>query len=429
MPVRADVLTFVEKGQRMYEEPRSAARHPAGFRFCKEYWPLCVLLLLLGLTPPLQAETANLRQGCVERHDPDVDYFPQKATFTQASGLEIEYHRNYKVLRVLQPWPGATAPVEYLLLQCGTPAPEGHENALRVEVPVRSVISLSTTQLPNLRDLGRLEQLVAVDDGRYINTGEVVELLRDGAVAEVGNGATINVELVLALAPDLVLANGFNPETDAHPVLLEAGIFTAINADWLEPTLQGRAEWLKFVALFFNEEARAEALYAQLLADYEEAAQLAADVPEAARVTALLNTFSPYSDAWIIPGQTSWVGQLMRDAGAKYVLMDEVPGAVNQPFDFESVFAAGLDAPVWILNRFLLGSQEALLREDERYAEFAAFRAGKVYNSDARVNEHGGNDYWENGLARPHLLLRDLVKLFYPALLPEHELMFYRRLL
>ena len=108
--------------------------------------------------------------------------------------------------------------------------------------------------------------------------------------------------------------------------------------------------------------------------------------------------------------------------------MDAVPGAVNQPFDFETVFAAGIVAPVWILNRFQMGSLAALLAEDERYAEFAAYRASAVYNTDARVNEFGGNDYWETGLARPHLLLRDLVKLFYPELLPQHELMFHRRL-
>ena len=405
-----------------------AARHPAGFYFSNVAWPLLILLLLLGLVSPLVAQDANLTQGCVADFDPTVDYFPHKATLVNASGLEIEYHGHYKLVRTLQPWPGAAAAVEYLLLQCGTPLPAGHEDALAVEVPVNRVISLATTQLPNLLDLGHIDQLIAVDNGDYVNTPAVLTMLREGALAEVGNGPSINVELVLELAPDLVLANGFNPETDAHPVLLEAGVFTAINADWLEPGLPARAEWLKFIALFFNEEARAEALYAQLMADYAAAAALAATMPVGERVTALLNTFSPYSDAWIIPGQQSWVGQLLQDAAVNYVLMDAVTGAVNQPFDFETVFAAGIDAPVWILNRFQMDSLAALLAEDERYAEFAAYRAGAVYNTDARVNEHGGNDYWETGLARPHLLLRDLVKLFYPELLPQHELIFHRRL-
>lgn len=390
--------------------------------------PLLMAALLALLTASLAAQDGNLTQGCVEDFDPAVDYFPDKATLVNASGLEIEYHGHYKLLRTLQPWPGAESALEYLLLQCGAPAPEGHADALMIEVPVNSVISLSTTQLPNLLDLGQLDKLVAVDSGNYVSTAEVVAMLQAGQLAEVGNGATINVERVLELAPDLVLANGFNPETDAHPVLLEAGIFTAINADWLEPGLPARAEWLKFIAAFFNEEAAAEALYGRLMADYDAAAALAAAVPEEERLTVLLNTFSPYSDAWIIPGQESWVGRLMRDAGVNYVLMDEVTGSVNQPFDFETVYEAGLDAPVWILNRFLMGSLEALLADDERYAGFAAYGNDAVYNTDARTNEQGGNDYWETGLARPHLLLRDLVKIFYPQLLPEHELTFHRKL-
>jgi iron complex transport system substrate-binding protein len=65
---------------------------------------------------------------------------------------------------------------------------------------------------------------------------------------------------------------------------------------------------------------------------------------------------------------------------------------------------------------------------DERYANFAPLNNGRVYNANARLNEHGGNDYWENGIAEPHLVLADMIKILHPELLPEHELKFYRRM-
>jgi iron complex transport system substrate-binding protein len=252
-------------------------------------------------------------------------------------------------------------------------------------------------------------------------------MIEAGDVVDMGSGAEVNVELALDLGPDVVMSNGFNPETDAHPVLMDAGIFNAINSEWLEPTLLGRAEWIKFTALFFNEEARATGVFDNIVTEYEAVSEIAQAVPAEERVTVLWNSFSTYSDSWIIPGQQTWVGELLADAGVNYVMMDDAPEG-SMPFDFESVFEAGVDASIWIPNAFLVDTAADLLGQDERYGAFAAFQNGMVYNDTARVNENGGNDYWETGVTNPHLLLQDLVSIFYPDLLPDHELIFYKAL-
>jgi iron complex transport system substrate-binding protein len=66
-----------------------------------------------------------------------------------------------------------------------------------------------------------------------------------------------------------------------------------------------------------------------------------------------------------------------------------------------------------------------LLALDERYADFSTFQNSGVWNNTARVNENGGNDYWETGITNPHLLLADLIAIFHPDLLPDHELLFF----
>ena len=53
---------------------------------------------------------------------------------------------------------------------------------------------------------------------------------------------------------------------------------------------------------------------------------------------------------------------------------------------------------------------------------------GNVYNNNARLNENGGNDYWEGGISNPNLVLADLIKIFHPELLPNHKLFFYQKL-
>ena len=391
---------------------------------------LFLLSVILSLIVPLAlAQDINLTAECVADYDPDVDYFPDKIEITHAEGFEVEYFNHYKVLRTLTPYPGATESVAYVLVQCGTPAPQGYEGAQRVEVPVDSFAAFSTTQIPHLKELGHLDSLIAMDTFGYqlVFEPEVQAMIAAGDVVDLGSGTTVNVELALDIAPDVVMANGFDPATDAHPVLIDAGIVTVLNSEWLEPTLLGRAEWIKFTAVFFNEEARAAEGFDHIVSEYQAVSDLAAGVPEDQRATVLWNSYSTYSESWIIPGQQTWVGQLLRDAGVNYVLMDESPDQ-SQSFSFEPVIEAGLDAPLWIPNAFLVNTLDDLLGQDERYADFAAFQSGDVFNDTNRVSANGGNDYWETGVTNPHLLLQDLVSIFYPDLLPDHELVFYKKL-
>ena len=38
------------------------------------------------------------------------------------------------------------------------------------------------------------------------------------------------------------------------------------------------------------------------------------------------------------------------------------------------------------------------------------------------------NDYWESGMTRPDRILKDVIKIFHPDLLPDHQLYYYKKL-
>ena len=360
---------------------------------------LLVSILLLICLPVAFAQDLNLTDGCVTEYDAAVDYFPQKVEVTDAVNFSVEYHNHYKVIRVADAFEGAPD-LSYVLTQCGTPAPSAADfpdGAQFIEVPAGSLITLSTTQLPALSQLGLLDRLVGVDSGFYISTPEVASMIAEGAVAEVGFGAQVNIELVLELAPALVLSYGFNPDTDAHPVLLEAGIFTALDASWRERTPLGRAEWLKFTALFYNLESRATEVYADIAAQYQAIRASAAEVAAEERPAVLLNTFLGYADAWHIPGGATYVGQLIRDAGGD-LLLSEAGSQASQPLSFEAVYAGGLAADVWLLETWGVYSGADLLALDSRFGDFAAFQSGDIWNNNRDENANGGNNYYEWGV-------------------------------
>lgn len=395
---------------------------------------LVALLILAVLPAQAQAQTQALASGCVANYDPQVDYFPDKVTPEFAQGWQVEYHNNYKVVDVTTPWPGAAAgdAFRYVLVECGTPAPDGYAGASVIEIPAGKLIALGTSYIPQLKELGLLDELIGVDNLTFYNTPEIQTLADEGKLAEFGSGSAVNVEAVLNAEPGLILTFGSGtPDYDAHPALIQAGAPVVVASDYVEQTPLGQAEWIKFTALFYNKEAQANAVFGDKAAEYERLSGLTADLSADARPLILWNSYSSYSGEWFVPGSESFAANYVRDAGGRLVLGDDPTVQGNNsalPFSFEAVYAAGLDAAVWVPGAFGVNTLADLVAQDERYADFAAVKAGQVYNYDARVNANGGNDYFENGVANPQDVLADLITIMHPDLLPDHALVYFRQL-
>lgn len=370
---------------------------------------------------PLAAPITNLTESCAEAYAPNVDYFPEKAAVNTSEGFTIDYFNNYKVVTVKSPYPGAEVAATYVLVQCGTPAPTGYEDAVTIEVPVSRFVAMSTTYLPHLPTLNAVDKLVGLDSLAFASTEAVRTRIDAGEIAEVGFGAAVNVEQVLDLAPEVVMtyASG-SADFDAQPKLEEVGITVVVNSDYLDTSPLGQAEWVKFLAAFFNQEAAATTWFDGITADYEALVALATAVDN--QPTVFLNT--PYEGTWYMAGGQSYVAHLLADAGAAYIWAND-PNDTTLFLDFETVFDQAQAADFWI-NLGFVSSLADLAAADERFAGFAAYQNGNVFNNDARVNASGGNDYYEGGAANPQVVLADLIKIFHPDLLPDHTLVYYR---
>ncbi|MBE7434202.1 MAG: ABC transporter substrate-binding protein [Anaerolineales bacterium] len=367
----------------------------------------------------------NLTDSCVieGEFDASVDYFPEKATLTHTNGFSVEYFNNYKVVTVKTPYPGAAESIQYVLVQCGTPAPEGFLDEQIINIPVQTVVIMSTSYLPFLDELGLLDRLVGLDDATYVSNPAVLKMAEEGKLAMIGYGSGVNVEQALELSPELILTYGSGaPDYDAHPVLIEAGLKTVVNAEWLETTPLGRTEWGKFIAVFFNKEADAQTLFAKTVERYSEYAAVVASATERPTVF----TASDYQGIWSMPGGNSFAAAFFKDAGADYLWADDTSTG-SLPLAFEAVFEKAQGAEYWV-NVGYFFTLDDLLAADARYADFNAYQSGNIWNNDARISPNGGNDYYESAVAHPELVLADLIKIFHPELLPDHELVYYRQL-
>jgi iron complex transport system substrate-binding protein len=367
----------------------------------------------------------NLAEGCVPegQFDSSVDYFPEKVDLQYTDNFTVEYFNNYKLVTVETPWPGATESAQYVLVQCGTPAPDGFLDEQIIPVPVGSIVTMSTSYLPFLDSLGLLDRLVGLDDDSFVYNPSVLAMSEEGKLVTIGYGSGVNVEQALDLAPDLVMtySAGF-AEYDAHPVLIEAGLKVVLNAEWMDTSPLGRAEWGKFMAVFFNKEAQASAQFDEIAQQYNEMKALAAG----ADATPTVFSGTPFQGVWAMPGGESFAAAFFRDAGADYLWADD-DSTGSLMLDFEAVYERAQDADLW-LNVGFIFSLEDLQTADARFADFAAFQNGAVWNNDARMSPGGGLDFYESAVARPDLVLADLIKIFHPDLLPDHEPVYYRQL-
>jgi iron complex transport system substrate-binding protein len=376
---------------------------------------------------------SNSVAKCATVYDPNVDYFPSKVKVIQAKGFTVEYHRNYKVVSVKNPWRNADTTFQYVLVQCNTPVPTGFKDTQIVLVPVNSVVVMSTTHLPLLDKLGLIDRLVGVSDFKQINTPSVMAKIKAGKLQEVGRSNSTNVEKVLEIRPDLVTTYGVgDPKSDSHPKLIEAGLSVAIIAEYMESSPLGRAEWLKFMALFFNRETEAEQVFSQMATRYESIAKIA----QTAKTQPTVFSGFDSRGTWYIPGGDSYAAKFISDAGGNYVWKDDFPserlrqrstGSLN--LSFERVFDRAQTADVWINSSQAWHSVNDITNTDRRYAKFRAVKNAKLFNPTARMNATGGNDFWEGGTANPDLVLADLVKALHPELLPNHQFIYYQSLI
>ncbi len=296
-----------------------------------------------------------------------------------------------------------------------------------ISPPLRRVVILSSSYAPAFEALGSLDAVAAVSRAHWFYSRGVHDRLEDGTIRAVGSGDTVDIEAVVAAEADLVIAY---PDALPPPIRrrLEErfGIPVIYSWDYLEEHPLGRAEWVRLLGALLDREDPAEAIFSEVRRDYLDVAARVLGNSEGGlgglpRV--LLN--APLGDVWPIPRRGSHAARFVRDSGGSPILSPERMGVAL--LDPEVVLEGGTGAGFWLNPGSALSL--AALRRNVRFApEVEAFRAGRVYGPVGRISPEGAWDIFESGYLYPNRVLRDLVAILHPEILPEWELHYYRKL-
>jgi iron complex transport system substrate-binding protein len=346
----------------------------------------------------------------------------EQSIVTHALGFTVAYRDGAKYVTVAKPWAGAGQRFSYVLYPRGTRKPTGPAGSRFIEIPVRRAVAFSTSYLASIDAIGESRSLVGVDNGAYVNTPSIRARIASGSVRNIAKNGMADIETLIALDVDAIFTFGMGNEWDTYPKMDEAGLPVVMNGDWNEQDPLGRAEWIKFIALFYDREKEANAFFSKTEAEYSRLASLASTAASRPRIL----VSAPYQGTWAVAGGASYMARFIRDAGGAYLwASDSATGSLVLPV--EAVYAAGQAADIWLDPGSALSLAEVRAM-DSRFASLPAFVKGAVYNNNARVNPSGANDYFESGAIRPDLVLRDLVSLFHPELVAGPSGVYYQRL-
>jgi len=365
--------------------------------------------------------STNLGTACVEDFQEGIDYFPEKASISHAQNFSIEYHDYFKVLKI----PEGTKTV-YVLVQCGAPKPPltgPLADAEIIQIPIKTIFTSSTAQIPALVDVERVEVLTGHAQTSLVVSPLIVKRINEGKIESFAENYEIDIEAVIASNPRVLLSGGF--EDPAYPALRDAGITVVDYPDWLEKTPLARAEWPKVVAALLNEEGVAEENFAKIEKQYNDIKSQTDNIPEQEKPT--ITTGLLYGDIFYAAGGSSYVAFLIRDAGGRYV-WEENNNTGSLETDLETAIEVGGKANIWVNCSLYWPTLESAKSEDARFAEFKSFKTGQVWNYSRIANKNGGFEYFERGVTRPDLVLADLLKIFHPELSKNHTFEWYQQI-
>ncbi|MGM0579247.1 MAG: ABC transporter substrate-binding protein [Bacteroidota bacterium] len=342
-----------------------------------------------------------------------------KELIQYSQNLSIEEFADYYKVKVMQAASPNSIQFNYIFYK--NEKPETEADAF-ISIPIEKVVCLSTSHLPAFTALDESETVVGFPGTQYIYEEALLASAENGNLRDVGQKSGVNIEVLMSLQPDLVMGYTMGSSFEQLKPIQKSGIPVILNADYLENSPLGRAEWLKLTAVLLNKYEKGDSLFRSIEENYLATKKLA----EKADQNPSVMTGVMYGDVWYVPGGESYAAKFIEDAGGKYLWSDN-PKTGSIELSFESVLEKAKKADFWI-GAASFTKREELKNSNTNYSLFDSFENGEIYSYTKRVNENGANDFLESGYIRPDLILKDYVKILHPTLLPEKESTYFQPL-
>ncbi|MBI4645748.1 MAG: ABC transporter substrate-binding protein, partial [Bacteroidia bacterium] len=306
---------------------------------------ICIILIIIAEFSCSQQEHSKVQSKdfSIFKEEPSRQSY-LNGTIKYAKWFDIQYYNDYKLLIVYNPWRNNQIYYKYLLVAGKKQISEKVVGITAViHVPVEKAVSLSSSHIGMISELDLINKLCAIGSSKYIYNQEILSRVNNQEIFETGDIQQINIEKLISLSPEIVLLTGWSEISLNENKLMELGIPFIYILEWMENTPLGRAEWIKFIAVFFNKEAEAEKIFSETELQYFGLKDKIKDVIQKPKVLHGICM----DGTWFVPGGQSYIANLYNDAGAEYLWKnDTTTGSI--PLSPEAVIQRALNADIWL---------------------------------------------------------------------------------
>lgn len=385
-----------------------------------------VLVVLISLS--ICAGCESNQSASKENHElgeSPLSVFQDQVKVVEAKNFSVTYHSNWKLvnLRFRSEAREIDFEQQLVLIQRDSKVdlPDSLSNAWVIEVPVRSIAANEDGEITRLKNLGLIDFIAGMGGGG-IYDAELRERWEKKQIASIGYSfhAVPKPELLMSSGAELLILHTFdNTRLQGMEKLRSLGINAIPQFAWAEQNFLAKAEWIKFSALFFNKEKAANELYDRIK---NRCLDLIDQVESRGNKVSSFLLYHPAGEGdWAAHRNDFYASYLQ--AISTNVLKDNGPthsvGITN-----ETLLKLAQDADFWLINN----TEDSNWPPLNYLNSFKAYQMGQVYHYQKRTrHEHDAYDWYETPEVRPDLVLEDLVSIFYPDLLPDHELMFLEK--
>ena len=336
-----------------------------------------------------------------------------------AENLLMMKGEGYTRVQLRNPWDTTSVLSTYILIDKDSDMPKHLPEGTLVRTPLSKALVYTAVHCNLIKELGIVQSIGGICELQYIKVPEIIEGCKNGTIVNAGEGTNPDIEKIIDLHPDALMLSPYE-NSGGHGQVEKLKVPIIECADYIETSALGSAEWIRFYCMLFGQLYKADSIFAEVEKNYNELKELAQLQTSKPKLLCELKSGS----AWYVPGGRSTTGRLYHDAGAEYAF-NHYPNSGAVPLSFETVFDKAQDADIWLM-KYNHATDKTLtsMREDYGpYAQFKAFKQKQVYGCNTAYKE-----YYEDFPFHPDKVLKDLIKIFHPTLLPDYELKYFDKL-